>query len=73
MKELMIFGAALLLSACGSDSNGPATPVTPPLQPPDAFYMRLAPVVGNAPEDSEPVDVSGLGLTEPEDTEPVDG
>jgi len=74
MKKLMLTGAALLLAACGSDSHDPAPTVPPPpLQPPDAFYTRLDGLVGNTPEDTEPVEVSELGKTEPEDTEPAGG
>lgn len=73
MKKLMLISAALLLAACGSDSDDPGPPRPPPVPPPDAFYTRLDGMVGNAAEDTEPVDVSEFGKTEPEETEPVGG
>jgi hypothetical protein len=49
--------------------------VPPPTPSPilDAFYTRINNLVGGAPEDTEPQDVSTVTITEPETTEPVGG
>jgi hypothetical protein len=76
MKKLILIGAALLLSACGSSRDDDHDMGTPPPTPgpvADAFYTRLNGVVGAMPEDAEPVDISMITPTEPENTEPVGG
>lgn len=74
MNKLLLIGAALLLSACGSSRDDHPTPIPPnPGQVADAFYTRVNGVVGAQPEDMEPTDVSMVTVTEPESTEPTSG
>lgn len=75
MKKLSFIAIALLLSACGGSShgNGPAVPLPTPTPVLDAFYTRVNALIGSAPEDTEPQDVSAVSVTEPEATEPVGG
>ncbi|SHG38935.1 hypothetical protein [Massilia sp. CF038] len=75
MKKLSLIAVALLLSACGGSShdNGPVLPLPTPAPVLDAFYIRINALIGSAPEDTEPQDVSAVSVTEPEATEPVGG
>ena len=67
MKKLsMLF--AVLLSACGgSDNVGTAAP--PPET--DAYFIAVQNVVGNAPDDTEPIAIDSIAATAPDDSEPV--
>lgn len=75
MKKLSLIAVALLLSACGGGShdNGPGVPPPTPSPVLDAFYTRINSLIGGAPEDTEPQDVSTVTITEPETTDPVGG
>jgi hypothetical protein len=75
MKKLSSIAIALLLSACGGSSNDNGPTVPPPAPSPivDAFYTRINSLIGGAPEDTEPQDVSTVTITEPETTDPVGG
>ncbi|UUZ47098.1 hypothetical protein LP420_26745 [Massilia sp. B-10] len=75
MNKLSLIAVALLLSACGGSShdNGPSVPPPTPSPVLDAFYTRINALVGGAPEDTEPDDVSMVTITEPETTDPVGG
>jgi hypothetical protein len=75
MKTVSSIAVVMLLAACGGSShdNGPSVPPPTPGPILDAFYTRINNLVGGAPEDSEPQDVSMVTVTEPETTEPVGG
>ena len=69
MKKLsMLF--AVLLSACGSSDNHQVGTAAPPPET-DAFFTAVQNVVGNAPDDTEPIAIDSIAATAPDDSEPV--
>lgn len=79
-KRIFAAGAVLLatvaLSACGGDSGGGSADGNGGNQASapgaaDAFFTRVLALIGNSPDNAEPVAVSEIAATTPDDIEPA--